>query len=125
MKVDVGMHMHRDRHVMPIGSFEYLANASDIVRLIDVHIGIPEMKLETGAQVRVFRTTVDLFQSVRLQWVNATKPEQPMGILRHLRTRPVVLCPNVRVFVLYFWFVWVREAVRDREHDSSGDSRSV
>src|SRR5690242_2491638 len=94
-------------------------------RIVDIDIRVAEVQLESSAQVWVFRATCDLFDCIRPKRIYTAKPKQPIRVLGNLRARPIVLGHDLCVFIGNRWFVWIREAIRNREYDRSLNSGSV
>src|SRR5690242_15548575 len=88
-------------------------------RIVDIDIRVAEVELESSAQVWVFRAACDLFDCIRPERIYTAKPEQPIRVVCNLRTGPIVLGHDMRVFIGNRWFVWIREAIRNREYDCS------
>src|SRR5262249_33696230 len=125
MVIDVCVHMHGDCHAMPIGRPEHPTNAGKMLWIVDIHVRIPEVELETSAWVCVLRTALDLFYCIGSQRIDAAETNEAVGIFRNLGASPIVLGNNVRVFVGNVCFVWIREVVRNGKYDSSPDSGRV
>src|SRR5262249_49772710 len=73
MVIDVGVQVYGDCHAMPIRRAEHPTNLGEVLRIVDIHVGVSEVKLETGAQVRVLRAPRDLLDCVCSQRIDATE----------------------------------------------------
>ncbi len=58
---------------------------------VDIHVRIPEVKLETGAEICVLRTASNLFYCVWPQRIHAAETDQAVWVFRNLGTGPIVL----------------------------------
>ena len=125
MMIYVRVHVHHNRHMMLIGGTEYPSHAREMIRIVNIHIRVPEVQLQSGAQVWIFRATCDLFECIWSEWVDAAKPEQSLRVFRYLRTSPVVFSHDVLVFIRNRRLVWIREAICNRQYDGSPDSGSI
>ena len=83
------------------------------------------MQFQSSVQIWVFRTTCDFIDCVWPEWIDAAETNQPMRVLGNLRAGPVIFSDYVRVFLWNRRFVWIREAICDRQYDGSTNSGGI
>lgn len=51
MPIDVRVHVHHDRHAMVIGGAENSLHQREMVRVLEIHVGVAEVQLQARAQI--------------------------------------------------------------------------
>jgi hypothetical protein len=75
------------------------AELLDVRRDLQLHVRVAEVELDAAPEPGILRATLELCQGVLLQRIEAAERAQAVGILRRLGRIPVVLGPNLGVFV--------------------------
>jgi hypothetical protein len=60
---------------------------SEVLRIFEGNVGVPEVELEAGAEVGVLGAAGDLFEGVVLEGVHAAEAEQPLKVFADLGAR--------------------------------------
>jgi hypothetical protein len=74
MVIDVRMHVNCNCHAVPIGRAKHLTHPGEVFRIINIHVRITEVQLESSAQVRILRAACDLLYCIGPQRIDAAKP---------------------------------------------------
>jgi hypothetical protein len=80
MVVHVWVQMHHDRHAVLICHTKDLLKPANVIRVIQIHIGISEVELQTKTEFRVMRTARDFGNCVFSERVNSAEREETVGV---------------------------------------------
>ncbi len=92
-------HVDDDGHVMFVGGLEDTAQLCDVLRIIEIDVGVSEVHLEAGTQDGVAGAAGDLFESVVLERVDAAEGPEAAWVQGDLLRGPVVFRLHLRVLV--------------------------
>ena len=87
--------MYDDCHSVFVCCAKHAPQLLDMRRVIELDVRIAEVKLDPVAQAGFASTAIKLRERVLLQRIEATECAKPLGILRRLRSCPIVLGANL------------------------------
>src|SRR4051812_33267040 len=92
--------MYHNRHAVRIRRPKHLTELLDMGGIVQLHIRVPEVELDTVAEIRMARTPRELIERIRLERIEAAERPQPLRELHRLSANPVVLGANLGVLVI-------------------------
>src|SRR5262249_34688898 len=73
-------HVNDDCHPVLISGTKDALQAADVLRIFEVDIGVAEVQLEAGFEVRIVSAASDFLDGVVFQWVDAAEAAQAAGV---------------------------------------------
>ena len=72
-------HVNDDRHLITVGRGKDASNLLDVLWIVVIHDGVPEVQLE-AAEVRILRATRQFLERILSYGIDTAKSNQPVRI---------------------------------------------
>jgi hypothetical protein len=122
---DASVHVRDNRHPCGIRTREDCLDLRDVLGVIELHVRIAEVQLQSSPKRWLGRASPDLLFGVVFQRVHPAKPDQTIPVPRHLLRSPVVFGTHLRILILNGWTIWVAELIARRQNYGSSDARRI
>jgi hypothetical protein len=121
MTGDRWTHVNDDCHSKFICLPEDLAELGNLRRVIEVHIGISEVQLQSVVQIRILAAPYDFGQRIGFQRINAAKGAKAIRKLRHLMRYPIIFALHLSILIGYRRPVRISILIGNRQHKGAAN----